>query len=309
MEQGVRLKIKVYGPQRGVMETETAIFTEELNEDECDAILIFYSPRAVPAVDSSRVFWWRPEPSWHSMYRTAEAKQLFSVLPATNILFFGNPNIDSRIPHQTRTADLQFCKGERREEHLGAVVSNFGDTLWILRSGFRLRNRFITHPSVQLYGKKASWEQWPHRYLPRALQHLPKNYVGEFGGWEYDAQDMVERLSKFHALVCMENHYEPFYFTEKFPHAAAAGCVPIYHPHATVKEEFLRGAFYIDPADYDMNPDRTFEAARNVPAEDCWALNEKWLEWLQTRAPRTREDQLWELVAKQIAKILRLRGA
>jgi len=36
----------------------------------------------------------------------------------------------------------------------------------------------------------------------------------------------------------------------KIVYAVRAGCIPVYHAHATVKTSFLSGARWIDPADF-----------------------------------------------------------
>ena len=67
------------------------------------------------------------------------------------------------------------------------------------------------------------------------------------------------------------------YFTEKFPDAVKAGCVPIYHAHPTVREVFLNGAVWVDPADHHFDGRATIEAALKMDREEVNAINKNWI--------------------------------
>jgi hypothetical protein len=75
----------------------------------------------------------------------------------------------------------------------------------------------------------------------------------------------------------MENSTEPFYFTEKFVQAVIAGCVPIYHASTTIRETVLRGATWVDPADFMFNGNRTVAAALSKDQKEVAAANQEWL--------------------------------
>lgn len=103
-------------------------------------------------------------------------------------------------------------------------------------------------------------------------------------------------LSEYSFIVCLENSYEPHYFTEKFVNAARAGCVPIYQAHPTVRQSVLRDASWIDPADYGCDVERTFEAALHC---DVDTIVQKNAEWLDT-APLKKTDgyAVWSEIAE-----------
>ena len=57
-----------------------------------------------------------------------------------------------------------------------------------------------------------------------------------------------------------------------------AGCVPIYHPHPSVRETFLYGAIWVDPADHGWNPRATVDVALNSDRKHVAATNYRWRE-------------------------------
>jgi hypothetical protein len=76
----------------------------------------------------------------------------------------------------------------------------------------------------------------------------------------------------------MENADEPNYFTEKFVEAVIAGCVPVYHANRSVRDTFLTGAVWFDPADYGFDPKATIDAALNADRDAVAAANRSWLQ-------------------------------
>jgi hypothetical protein len=77
--------------------------------------------------------------------------------------------------------------------------------------------------------------------------------------------------------------------------AARAGCVPIYHAHSTVRERFLQGARWIDPADHDFNVERTIRAAL---AADHDRIREQNYTWLQSsQLDPTEGYAIWTRIA------------
>ena len=57
-----------------------------------------------------------------------------------------------------------------------------------------------------------------------------------------------------------------------------AGCIPVYHAHATVKTSFLSGARWIDPADFGFSSRRTIEFALDQDQTKFRSINDAWLE-------------------------------
>ena len=75
----------------------------------------------------------------------------------------------------------------------------------------------------------------------------------------------------------MENCTEASYFTEKFVNAVRAGCIPVYHAHAPVKNSLLSGARWIDPAEFAFSSRRTIEFALNQDQDEFRSINDTWL--------------------------------
>lgn len=294
-------KIKLYSPAKKVIKTDLCLFDPNIDELQADAVLIYYDAIPENIEFPQKTYWWSPEPKWHSMYRKKNVKNIKKLLPKKNLLSYKESNIEQRIPHQTHIQKNLCVIKKIREKNVGAVVSNFGDAIWMLRPSFLLRNYFITRKRVSLYGSYDSWIRYPHRLFPKRFQKPPNNYCGEIGGWVYDDKSTIEKLAKFHALICFENSYEPYYFTEKLVFAVAAGCIPIYLPHPTVSREFLNGCYFINPIKHMFRSKYIFEAALNTPIEEVWNQNEIWLKKHLERKDGTREDQLWERVSSLIS--------
>jgi hypothetical protein len=100
----------------------------------------------------------------------------------------------------------------------------------------------------------------------------------------------------------MENADEASYFTEKFVEAALAGCVPIYHANDSVRNTFLVGADWIDPADFSFDPRKTIDAALRADREAIAVRNQRWIE-SNSHVIASRG----EMVMQSLADILRLR--
>jgi len=138
-----------------------------------------------------------------------------------------------------------------------------------------LRVHFCTQPNVDLYGRHSGWVRCRKRFWsPPAL---PANYVNELtGDWSQGAKG--EMLSRYKVAVCLENSYEPNYFTEKFVDAVKAGCIPVYHAHETVRHTFLRDAKWVDPEQFEFDPEATIHYALEQSAGPYWEANGKWIE-------------------------------
>jgi hypothetical protein len=102
--------------------------------------------------------------------------------------------------------------------------------------------------------------------------------------------------------VCLENACAPYWFTEKFVNAARAGCVPVYYAHPTVRDTFLKGAKWIDPADFSFNVSATLQAAEECDAEAFRDQNHRWLQngLLQT----TEGYAVWSRIADLFVEVL-----
>jgi len=125
---------------------------------------------------------------------------------------------------------------------------------------------------------------------------FPFGYQGECSHTQ-----KISILSKYHACICFENSSEPEYFTEKFPDAVRAGCVPIYHPHPAVRDKFLAGAIWVDPVDYGLDARATMEAALKLERKEVAAQN---LQWLRNNAnlQQTKVEKIYEKMAGILRK-------
>src|SRR5262249_7138719 len=136
-------------------------------------------------------------------------------------LHHSNPNTKFRIPCVTHYGPITLAGSHLSKRGIVAVFNNFGGRLWYFKAGARLRNRFILHEAVELYGNLASWRRFRSR--PWSRPCVPKNHVEEWlANWYHQAH--VEGLAKYKINVCLENTYEANYFTEKFVNAARAAC-------------------------------------------------------------------------------------
>jgi hypothetical protein len=296
------LKIKLYSTSNQIVKTRNCLFDPLLDDARSDGVLIFYDKFPERVLFPQKTFIWSPEPSWHSMYRTKRYKAIFKKIPLGNHLSFREKNPEQRIPHQTHINEKIKIFKKTRGKEIGAIVSNFGDFFWPIRPSFILRNFFITRKAVKLFGKYDSWKYFPHRLFPKKFQKPPKNYCGEIGGWVYDDLSTIRRFAKFHSIVCFENSYEPFYFTEKLVFAVSAGCIPIYNAHPTVIAEYLKGCFYLDPKEYNFLPKAVFKKALECSLESVWEQNDSWLKSFFARQDGTSERQVWERVGDFLAK-------
>jgi Glycosyltransferase family 10 (fucosyltransferase) C-term len=105
----------------------------------------------------------------------------------------------------------------------------------------------------------------------------PANFKGRAPGQGHFDDEYLSFLSAYKVAVCLENCVEPHYFTEKFVNAARAGCIPVYHAHPTVRDEFLRNAKWVDPSDFGFSPRSTIEYALAQDQSEFQCANDKWL--------------------------------
>lgn len=191
-----------------------------------------------------------------------------------------HPDATMRVVHHTDWyPGIPRLGDEPRKRQAVAVVGNLGRPL-VRNAGRQARLNFILGSGCDILGREAQWRHFRLHLLSRSGP--PSTYQGE-------CQDKVDSISKYHANICLENSSEPLYFTEKFLHAVQAGCVPIYHAHPSVREAFLGGAIWVDPADYAWNPRATMDAALNMDRKHVAAVNHRWREShprvLQTDTP------------------------
>ena len=237
--------------------------------DPSDELLRFDGPK----------LWFTIEPSWHPHFHSHPiGRRIVRELEISERAFYSHPLVSNRVPHPTFRGELTTPRVPPLTASPWSCVSNFGGRGWFLKRRFSLRNRFILSPLVELYGSPLSWKRF--RHFPSVWRSgPPANYRGSLSvGKEFFDEPYIEFLSAFKVAVCLENSVEQHYFTEKFVNAVRAGCIPIYHAHSTVKEGFLRGAKWVDPADFAFSPSRTVEFALNQDQTEFRSINDAWLE-------------------------------
>jgi hypothetical protein len=290
------LTVKLFSPWH----TEDLVFgnvrfSPGIDIDAADAALWEYWPNERIFEYNRPKAWYSWEPKWHSMHRSRLVRRARRVLRDDEWLYYAHADPALRVPHITNCGGHDFHWNAERLPEAVALVSHFGGRFWPLRPGTRYRNRFVTHPSVALYGRLSSWQTFRRWGVLR--RGPPRNYRGE-ANWKnaWMSEEQVEFTSRFKAAVCLENNCEPFYFTEKFYNAARAGCVPVYRAHPTVRDGILRGAAWIDPGDYGGNVAETVKAALCAPLKDFQERNFLWLQKADVRA--TEFDGVWQRLAE-----------
>lgn len=253
------------------------LYSPRVALEEADALLVLHDPSDELLKFAGPKLWFTIEPSWHSHFHSHPVgKRLVQELGATERAFYGHPDARFRVPHPTYKGTLSRPRVASVRRAAVAAVNNFGGRLWFLKSHFRTRNRMILDRRVELFGLAEAWAQF--RHFPKLwIRRPPDNYM-ERTSPGFDDDENLRFLSGYKVAVCLENCTEPYYFTEKFVNAVRAGCVPVYHAHATVKSSVLSGAKWVDPADFAFSPRRTIDFALNQDQMAFRSVNDAWLE-------------------------------
>lgn len=254
------------------------LYSPRVPLETADALLALYDPTEELLAFNGPKLWFTIEPSWHHHFHShSVGKRLVRELDVSERAFYGHTLPCNRIAHPTFRTDLTKPRLSISQRAAVACVNNFGGRLWFLKRRFNLRNKFILSPLVTLFGNPLSWMRF--RQFPKIWKTgPPTNFQGRSSpGQGYFDDEYLRFLSGYKVAVCLENSTEPCYFTEKFVNAARAGCIPVYHAHATVKERFLAGAKWVDPADFSFSPKRTIQHALNQDQAEFRAINDAWL--------------------------------
>jgi hypothetical protein len=253
------------------------LYSPRVPLQEADVLLVLYDASDELLRFTGPKLWFTIEPTWHSHFHSHPVgKRLIQELDATERAFYGHPDARYRVPHPTYNGTLSRPRVASVERAVIATVNNFGGCRWFLKSHFRIRNRMILEPRVELFGLPEAWAQFPH--FPKFwIRRPPHNYMGRASP-AATGDGHIRFLSAYKVAVCLENCTEANYFTEKFVYAVRAGCIPVYHAHATVKTSFLSGARWVDPADFAFSPSRTIDFALNQDQTEFRSINDAWLE-------------------------------
>lgn len=287
------LRVRWVSPWRPVdRAVPGAVFSADLSLDEADALLCDWAPSEELLRFEGPCAWFTAEPRTdprlgpraHPVHREFLAR-----LRPDQMFHHAHEDPRFRVPHVTHLEPLDPSSlrvGSERVARAVAVISNYGGAPSNRWRGVRLRNRFATAEGVDLFGNPAKWAAYRAGWA--SLPRLPGSFRGPVaGGW--GSQEKVELMCSYRVAVCMESIAEPWYFSEKFVDAVRAGCVPVYHAHPTVAASVLRGATWVDPADFDFEPGPTLRHALDLSREDVAARNDAWLasdEVLATRLDR-----------------------
>ena len=255
--------------------SEEFLLSTGIPMEEADALLSEWEPAWELLHFKKPKGWYCCEPrdSWN--YAQEKWKVVTSLLLEDEKLNHWHPNPACRVPHITHVGTIRVNLTNKRKETACAIVSNSGLKLFSEpSSAMRLRIRFCTFEGVDLYGKADAWQHCKRHFW--SSPGIPANYKGELEGTHW-AVEKIKLMSGYKVAVCLENSQEPYYFTEKFLAAAQSGCVPVYQAHDTVRQSFLKGAKWVDPADFKFDPARTLKAALSEPIESYWEANAEWL--------------------------------
>jgi len=270
----MKLQVRTLSPWPVRLELEDAVFSDEIPEEKADALLANWRPVPELFTFPRRKAWYHSEPPCQFDHLEGGSWPGFrDRLAPSEFLWFGHEDPRFRVPPITHLVRPEPDSKGNRLARAVAVVSNYGGNRFPRVPDLHWRNRIVTLPKVDLFGREG-WRRYRRRRF--SWPSAPANYRGPIAG---DWSDAAKRtlLSRYHAVVCLENQCRPYYFTEKFMDAVAAGAVPIYRAHPTVAESFLRGASWIDPADHDDDPERTLDAALETDREAVLAAQHTWL--------------------------------
>lgn len=269
-----KFQVRVVSPWFGELETDDAFLSVNISASNADALLCEWEP-------SDELFEFPRTKAWYCCEPWCQFRGLGggswpairARLAPHEFLFHNHADERYRVPHITHYDTPAVNPGAAREPRAVAIVSNYGGNPRLRHPDMSYRNRFITHSSVDLFGR----DGW-HDYRPRILSRgrAPANYRGELPG-DWPAAGKRELLARYKVAVCLENMNEPNYFTEKFVEAVCAGCIPVYRAGDSIASGALEGAVWVDPRNYGDDPDATLRAAIALEREPVARQNAQWL--------------------------------
>ena len=263
--------------ERPALIVDGVLFSSEVPLKEADGLFVLKDPSEEFVRFEGPRLWYHNEPSWHAHYHHHPVgRHIVRALPMSSRAWYAHPDPHLRVPHLTTGNDFSKLRAGRSEPCAASCVANYGGRLWFSKRHIWQRNRMILQPQVKLYGPEASWRRF-RRFPAVWKQGPPSNYCGPPAA-NHPTVEHVFFLSGHKVCVCLENICEPLYFTEKFVNAVRAGCIPVYHAHSTVRERFLKGASWVDPADHGFNPGRTIAYALRQSQAEFRRINDNWLD-------------------------------
>ena len=268
--------IGLFGKNHVVLDNGTLLSTQ-IPDDEADGMLGYWDITSDFQSFQGIKLLYCCEPSWYFKdFRQRKVCKIINSLCVDEFAFFNHSNPNFRVPHLTHTHLFHVDSyNPDRRLRCATVASNFRHPL-LRHKDMQFRVAFITHPLVDLYGRKENWSNFKKNlFSPKTF---PFNYIGEVEGY-HGGHEKLDLLAKYKVAVCLENVCEERYFTEKFVDAVRSGCIPIYKAHPSIKKTVLEGAYWVDPTDFNHSIDETIQYALSLNGEAVFKQN---IEWFMT---------------------------
>ena len=294
-----KLQVRLISPWTSHLETETAIFSREITVANADALLAEWAPSDELFSFSGRKAWYCCEPQ--CQFRGLQGggwPAIKSRLRPHEFLYHGHAEEKYRVPHITHFEDLRMDQNLQRRERAIAIVSNHGGNPLRCHPDIGYRNRLITVPEVDLFGR-SGWRNYRRTWY--SLGKTPMNYGGELPG-DWSGAEKRRLMAEYKVCVCLENMNEPGYFTEKFVEAVVAGCIPVYRATPELRETVLAGACWYDPGDPRWPKERAIEAALGADLKAIQAINSAWLMSSESLSA-TRMESVFQKIAESLCEI------
>ena len=268
------LRVRLISPWSARIVVDDMLFDTAIPADEADALLCYWAPSEELFTFPRRKAWYCCEP-WCQFRGLGGGTwpAIRARLAPHEFLCHNHSDLKFRVPHVTHFQTLDIDRCPDRLQRAIAIVSNHGGHPLKRHRDLTYRNHLVTHPLVDLFGR-SGWVRYRSGWFSRA--RVPANYRGELSG-DWPAAEKRLLMARYKVAVCLENMGELQYFTEKFVEAVCAGCVPVYRAHVTVAETVLKGARWVDPADFDHSGEATLEAALACNHEAVIRQNALWL--------------------------------
>lgn len=297
MTHDSRLQVHLKTPWSGRIETELAVFSPDIPLEKADALLCEWAPTAELFTFPRRKAWYCCEPACQfNALGNGTWPRIKRNLAPHEFLWHGHEDPRYRVPHITHFETLTMNQNPNRKHRAVAIVSNHGGNPLTTHPDIRYRNRLITQPSVDLYGR-SGWNRYRRNWYSRPQS--PKNYRGEIPG-DWDDAKKRQLMSDYRVCVCLENMNEPGYFTEKFVEAVQAGCIPVYRASADVRDSILRGAAWMDPPEPPSLAHHVLADALNATIEEYWKINQQWLS-SSTSLAATNANEVFRKIASALS--------
>jgi len=200
-------KIRTVSPRTIELKTADAWFSPDHSTDDADALLCNWAPSEELCSFPRRKAWYCCEPECQFQGLGGDTwPSIRDRLDPSEFLYHNHPDPLSRIPHVTHFEDLTVTHDPDRLDHAIAIVSSHGGNPWKQHPDLTFRNRFITHPFVDLFGR-SGWKRYKASCWSLRGRE-PGNYRGELPG-DWPAEGKRALMARYKVAVCMENMNEP----------------------------------------------------------------------------------------------------